>query len=188
MNQHPNLGQILSNAWQRRDAVHIAIIPVEAGVKLQPGQHVDIGSNGKAHAALRGESVGVVDPFLKVEVKEGEFFWLMLNPGSITSLHHEWTHKIFPSDVASMASAEEKIESEVWLSDYIGEWYKDGDYNTRVPMLKEEIDSILKGGGCTIYGREEHDVPSEFWYHMERLTGRTFSPEHRDSTYFSCTC
>lgn len=173
------LGSLLPNTWQPRDAVHVPVIPVEAADTLLPGQHISL-LEGKAIPAT-GNGIGVVDPFLTAPVKTGEVFLLMLYPGTITALRHEWSHSAFPSITA--VTGEERAESEAWLREFIGSRYKDDNL---VPMYKDVIEEIINGLHCTIYGREEHTPPpSEFWFHLERLTGRTFD---RDDMTFSCVC
>lgn len=84
------------DATAQRDAVHIATIPVIAGEMLYAGQRVEMHKGKAWRATVRG-SVGVVDPFLKKPVDEGQRFFLCLEPGSITSLRHDWTHPEFES-------------------------------------------------------------------------------------------
>ena len=73
-----------------RDAIHVAILPVIAGHILRPGEHVAV-VDGVAWST-KTETHGIVDPFLKSFVLEGERFYLCLYPGSITSLTHHWSH------------------------------------------------------------------------------------------------
>jgi hypothetical protein len=84
----PELGK-LPGGPTGRDAVHVAIVAVQATCELCPGWHVD--HLGK----LDGKSVGIVDPFLQQLVKPGDWFWLCLYPQSVTSLRHVWTHPVF---------------------------------------------------------------------------------------------
>jgi hypothetical protein len=96
---HLGLGQII-NKHQERDAIHIAVVPVMADEMLRPGQKVVatnyMGDGGRIVRKLTGEEhnihIGVIDPFLTVPVLRGQRCWLYLNPGSITSLRHDWTH------------------------------------------------------------------------------------------------
>lgn len=90
--QELGLGKVITTP-QKRDAIHIAIVPVTATTeKLFPGQHVD------AQGTMAGARVGIVDPYLTVPVKKGETFWLYLYPGSVTSLRHVWTHPAFAEE------------------------------------------------------------------------------------------
>jgi hypothetical protein len=127
---------------------------------------------------VRGLPVGVVDPFLFELVKPGDRFWLLLNPGSITGLRHDWSHPDFPNRAASDTAEAE--ESERWLREYIGnpEYYGD--------TFEEVIDNLIAGRGGTVYGREERQPPEEFWYHLERYTGVAVS--RLGNEYFDCRC
>jgi hypothetical protein len=94
--QHaPNLGELAADT-ARRDAVHVAVAPVVAGENLHPGHHVAL-KDGRAFA--KGQTIGVVDPFLTADVQEGERFWLFLYPNTVTSLRHVWTHPAFVAKV-----------------------------------------------------------------------------------------
>lgn len=86
------LGQIITDA-QQKDAVHIAVAPVNAAETLNPGDHVGV-RDGKAYE--KSKHIGVVDPFLKRPVVIGETFWLFLYPSTVTGLRHEWQHPAFP--------------------------------------------------------------------------------------------
>lgn len=93
------LGTIIGEG-EKRDAIHLAVEPIAAGVKLHAGQDVGI-FNGKAYPAGTVKSaqfklVGIVDPFLKQPVFPDEKFWLVVYPRQITSLRHVWTHPDFP--------------------------------------------------------------------------------------------
>jgi hypothetical protein len=89
----PNLGN-LPDDDARRDAVHIAVAPVVAGSRLQPGRRVGLASDGRAYS-VQVEQIGVVDPFLTEPVEAGQRFWLFLYPNTVTSLRHVWTHPAF---------------------------------------------------------------------------------------------
>lgn len=79
-----------------RDAIHLAAEPIEAGADMERATRVYIGNDGKAYPTLNG-GLGIVDPFLpNGGVKEGEKFWLIVNPRQITSLRHVWSHPDFP--------------------------------------------------------------------------------------------
>lgn len=89
---------------EHRDAIHLAVEPVEAGELLDPGQRVYL-RDGKAFKTTwdgLGNEIqhppGIVDPFLQIQVQPGERFWLVLNPRTITSLRHVWSHPLFPEE------------------------------------------------------------------------------------------
>lgn len=90
------LGHLIGDT-EKRDAIHLAVEPVECGARiLHAGEHVKL-VDGKAHKCLPGKGVGIVDPFLETEVIKGEKFWLVVYPRQITSLRHVWDHPQFPA-------------------------------------------------------------------------------------------
>lgn len=89
---HPTLGRPPSSTDQH-DAIHICIAPVIAAVNLSPGTHVRLSSDGRA--APGPKPIGITDPFRGSIAKAGQRVWLLLYPGSITSLRHDWTHPSF---------------------------------------------------------------------------------------------
>lgn len=84
-----------------RDAVHVAVLPVQAGEDLHPGQWVNINSVGLAVARHPSQSIGVIDPFRVGLVKRDEWFYLCMRPGTVTSLRHDWEHPSVPPRVES---------------------------------------------------------------------------------------
>lgn len=188
-NEHTleSLGTIL--AFDReRDAVHIAVIPVVAGEALASGRHVML-HDGKAYAKALPESaiVGVVDPFLHGGVGEGQRFWLFVLPCTITGLRHQWGHPAFPLQ-GPATTEEQQGESRRWLYKFAAENGVEYD---------ELVEGAANGSGCTFHGTDQHGPlgngeitvdATEFWRHVEVVTGLRFSTSHRNNTYFSCTC
>lgn len=161
-----------------RDAIHMAIIPVTTGdTTLSPGQHVRLDSRGRAVPASEGfKGIGVVSPWLPRPVCPGEKFWLLLNPGTITGLRHDWSHPAFPNRTA--AETAEREESERWLREEIGPCEQYGH------TFESVIEDIVTGQGGTFFGREERTATDEFYFHVERYTGVSVP---RDQ-YFDCQC
>ena len=93
------LGHILDHTETGRDAIHLAVVSVEAAHMLLSNQRIGLGANGKATANLPPEKkTGVVDPFLEEPVQKGERFWMVLKPRTIYSLRHVWSHPDFPDE------------------------------------------------------------------------------------------
>ncbi len=76
---------------QKRDAVHVAIIPVTCDDDLEPGQHVGIEYDDVVSSTAK-KKIGIVDPFLRDTVEAGVKFWLCLYPNTVKSLRHDWEH------------------------------------------------------------------------------------------------
>lgn len=81
---------------EKRDAIHLAVEPVEATEDMMPGDHIKI-LDGKAFLSHSSQSHGIVDPFLSsAGVKTGERFWFVMKPRMVKSLRHVWDHPDFP--------------------------------------------------------------------------------------------
>lgn len=182
-----------------RDAIHLAVEPVEAGEPLTPGRHVYL-ADGKAYVALEGKGVGIVDPFLGDWVRPGQRFWLVVYPRQITSLRHVWTHPAFDDAPQSGNPSESRAISKKWLED----WLADSDSGLSLDQFIE----VLEGGRVS-FSDDENDydpssvelmddeyiicrgfdaheeIPAEVWIHLENVTGRS-SPARPQ--YFTCSC
>lgn len=97
--------------------MHVAVVPVIAGARLRPGQHVCI-VDGRAVPEGAGASVGVVSPFVRGDTMTGRRCWVLLYPGSITSLRHEWTHPAFPLEEKEAIRTSAQAEAEAWLREF----------------------------------------------------------------------
>lgn len=175
----PKLGRIIEGE-AHRDAIHIAVAPVTAAERLHPGDHVLLNADGRA-TTRGGNAIGVVDPFLPDRVEKDEQFYLFLYPGTITGLRHEWTHPAFKELPQSSPPSKEKAKSEAWLRNLA--------MRERI-NYDELIDGAVSGnGGC--FGTDdgpEQTRTAEFWEHIENVTGKHLSAEHRDDTWFRCAC
>lgn len=166
-----------------RDAIHIAIIPIQAGEALHPGDKVEL-TGGKAFKHVGYKPIGVVDPFITGQVYPNQWFWLCLYPKTVINLRHEWEHPAFPPS---------KEASEKWLRDFVSK----ADCPSYEILLAAALGEPLKveyyGEAYTIdseylvfYGSDAHgDIPPELWMHIENVTGKKckYKP-----TMFSCSC
>lgn len=182
------LGTVI-DATAGRDAVHLAVEPAVAGEKLYPGSHVRLAGG---RAVTGGETFGIVDPFLKGPVYEGQHFWLVVYPRTITSLRHVWEHPAFVP-VATEATAptvaeNRKTASEKWMTDWAMEHMSDDYYGDRDKRTKEEAyAAAIRAGHDHFVGPYESArdyIDSEWWEHWEAITGEAGD---RDE-YFSCGC
>ena len=91
------LGQQPEVAVHQRDAVHIAIANVCCNCSyLQPGEHIGINPDNFDEAGTQYiPHIGIVDPFFKGFIHEGQRFLICLYPETTTSLKHVWTHPAF---------------------------------------------------------------------------------------------
>lgn len=93
MQDTPQLGQLLPATEYRRDAIHIAIAPVTAAEQLVPGQRIGFVDEGNTQlVGVSLKPLGIVDPYLLESVLPGQRFWMLIFPGTITSLRHIWEH------------------------------------------------------------------------------------------------
>lgn len=100
-----------------RDAIHVAIAPVECGPEgVSPGQEVGI-SDGKAcpHAV---PAIGIVDPFLTLAVAPGQRFWLFMFPNTAVGVRHHWTHPAFGNETAQSPGVSKAIKKLNELREY----------------------------------------------------------------------
>lgn len=93
MNEQPKVGKLLYSK-ARRDAIHVAVLPVIAAHTLRPGEHVGISYefDGLHFVGDVDDKIGIVDPFLTDTVPTNGKFYLLLYPNTITSMRHHWEH------------------------------------------------------------------------------------------------
>lgn len=173
MSDNVKVGELCSE-FAERDAIHMAIAPVIAGENLEPG--IDVGLNKDRKAVSFGECIGIVDPFLRRNVKRGERFYLFLYPGTITSLRHEWKHKSFCNN--------EREESVVWLEDFAYEVNKSFD-----ELLK--IGHKIAADGYAYVGDDHaqsifYERKREFLFHIGRIIN--IPDLNEKDVGFSCAC
>lgn len=193
------MGAILPDDAGGRDAVHVAVVSCVADLDMWAGKHVGIYTfNGTDYLASGGakQHIGIVDPFLKDGVKEGQRFWLYLYPRTITGLNHHWTHPAFEDNPTVYAPPKDKLASEQWLRNFI-ETNGHPRYELIIAAAEERGMSYSESHGYSIGARIEGEyfhfsgtdaggvIPSEFWDHIEVVTGRKMTVRPQ---YFSCSC
>jgi hypothetical protein len=175
------LGTIIDEG-QKRDAIHLAVLPVIAGARLYPGQRIDA-TDGIATPSHTG--LGIVDPFLSDAVHPEQRFWMVLKPRIITSLRHVWSHPGFPDEpVAGAPSADsEKAAARAALEIIAGSC--DINVDDMIGGAHAYLDHgeyLIEGGRWEGFG-----VPDAFWVHFETFTGRKVPADDREN-FFSCSC
>ncbi|MFT4064338.1 hypothetical protein [Paraburkholderia sp.] len=203
------LGTIIGPS-EARDAIHLAVEPVVAGVDLEPGDDVFLDKGEAFFRSSTGEpeTVGIVDPFLRGKVRRGERFWLVVYPRQITSLRHVWTHPSFDAvpdlpapvklvtaiaddwgSVVAPAALEkpsfdmERAEAETRLKQFADE------IGASLEELIERATDHAEAGDYWVEGDrfEGQSIPSTFWNDYETYTGRKVKADNRDN-FFSCFC
>jgi hypothetical protein len=207
------LGMIIDET-QKRDAIHLAVIPVQAIEKCWPGQHVN--EMGNTTPVPTSEFVGIVDPFLTGPVHPGQWFWLVIYPRKITSLRHVWSHPGFPEETlttwlapaglnrtpAEMVDEIRKRKAKLTAQEH-AENIENIKLETAKAFILREADGVglsyhrlidaanefLDHGDYVVGGDEMEGacLSSEFWDHFETVTGRKVDPKDRGS-FFSCSC
>lgn len=190
------LGTIIDDA-QKRDAIHLAVIPMVAGRRrLAVGAHVN--ASGVEVKPYSDTAVGIVDPFLPTSVEPGEHYWLVIYPRIITSLRHVWAHPAFPDETGTPAPPNpDRAAAEAWLREFISKSdCPDFDSVIRIAcgeslqLGDDAYDGASHNDGERLHfsGVDAHgDIPPEFWDHLEVYTGRKFEKSDR-AEYFSCSC
>ena len=159
-----------------KDAVHVAIVSIEAAQELKPGTHVEL-KHGKAFKKDPHEDdfspIGIVDPFLSAPVQAGHHFYLCLYPDTVTGMRHEWGHPAFDD----MNSVKAQLEA-------IGK-----QYSTSYDQIIEACEAFVAGENYCFWGDYGPDM---MYSHREeiaklyyQLTGETFDP---DQASFRCAC
>jgi hypothetical protein len=187
----PKLGGKLYGT-EPRDAIHIAVIPIQAGERLWAGGGVRIGEHsGKAYRTSReNDYVGIVDPFLMDDIKKDDWFYLFLKPNTITSLNHQWTHPAFPDKPASKVASFDQMVKNLHpelnsAEDRMKEFAEEIDVSYQELLdaaagYQERGEWLSDGGkfeGVSIY--------DGFWDDWRSLTGGN---TNNTGNFFSCSC
>lgn len=166
------------------DAIHVATMPVTAAETLKPGQHIGFKDEYRVTAAPAApyKLLGIVDPFLTADIVEGQRFFMLLYPNTITGLRHVWTHPDIAASGLGVGSSSEK-----WLRDFADE--VGADYHEMMQVAASHCDEGKKWGGdylCEGGKWEGQGTPEEFWTHYAAVTGKV--PTDGPTGIFSCSC
>lgn len=181
------LGHLITEPGEQnqRDAVHIAVVPVEATTRLARGQEIGVTADGKKSVVGSGVLVGIVDPFLVLDVMPGETFWLFLFQGSVNTLRHEWTHDAFPSahpNVVTKVQDTAKVIAEARMKKFAEE-----ECGWTISHLLDEAESAIEYGEGIHMGQTEGVVAyPEFMEDFAVLTGKDVTG--KSEPYFTCSC
>jgi hypothetical protein len=173
-----------------RDAVHIAVAPVIAGEQLRPGTQVCFIAEGNTETVVRVPRnkwggpekmpVGVIDPFMYDEViGKGTRCWMMLFPGTITSLRHEWTHPEFAKTDALRRIEFIAQQLDIPIKGLLGaakRWVESGGEDWTTQFGSEDWRDNFNGWQL-----------KQFWEAYQEHTG-TQVAEGLRSNPFSCSC
>jgi hypothetical protein len=184
------LGTIIGPG-EKRDAIHLAVEPVEAGEGLAPGDHIAI-KDGIATGVDVGTGLGIVDPFLTKRVKKGERFWFVMYPRMVHSLRHVWTHPAFPDEPgvsAVLAQAAPELNAKASAENALREMIAGLDCPSYETVLGRIIDGDFGDLGDEYFhfdGQDAHgELPPGFWELVEVVIGRKVGARPK---YFSCSC
>jgi hypothetical protein len=179
------LGTIIDDT-QKRDAIHLAVIPMVAPKRLAVGQHVD--KEGNPVAPYEAGAVGIVDPFLhRLGVDKGEYFWLVIYPRVITSLRHVWAHPAFEEEQGA-APKSTRTASEQWMMVWARKHMSDDYYGDEGRISDESAYAMALEAGRSLhigpYEDARDHIDNEWWSHWEAITGEI----GQRGEYFSCGC
>lgn len=193
------LGNTLTDEDLDRDAIHIAVYKAEAGEELWSGTHVRLNKAGVAKECRdTDKSIGIVDPFLEMNVKKGAKFYILLKPYTITGLSHLWTHPGVPdvevqmvggsgarADGSNLGLTKEQAEAEVWLE----------EFGEEIGLPAEDLIQVLSNANSDkgFFHTFNHDTPEDCWDKRKKMWESweiitQSKARDADSVPFSCAC
>jgi hypothetical protein len=181
------IGKLLPSG-SLRDAIHIAVAPVVAGVSMHPGQAACL-RDGEAWPVERGEGIGIVDPYLPEAVPTGGRCFLFLYPNTITDLKHTWTHPSFATERTNVLVDVSKEGDPVYAmaKQTLEKIAKDCEL-TYERLMKAGAANLARGTTLNTEGRDYGDEmggkEKEFWAAYEIVAGAKVT--YKDESIFSC--
>lgn len=184
----------LQDTDQGRDAIHVPIITMQAKEDLHLGLDMKYGVTKEGDIVMceNPRTIGILDPYLPHSkiIRKGQWFYVFLRPGSITSLAHVWTHPALPSSVPSTA---EPVREQTSPEDRILEFLN----NLQVEITLEEFCDILLDRGdmdkfkmfddyIIVQGQSIFaEIPHRIINDVESYLGQKVKNR---PLYFSCSC
>jgi hypothetical protein len=191
------LGKLIETP-QQRDAIHVAVAPVVAVGKLYPGQDIGFVEAGDTEKVGTHSTrmIGIVDPFLKSPVFDGQRFWMFVYPQTVTGMRHEWQHPAFEAEAAPTV---DKAASLQWMEEFAAknhshssEYYDGMGRNYTAADLLELAEDFLRTGDRHVQqgssSLRDYTPVVEFWHHFEVITGTKIGDHQRGQVPFCCTC
>lgn len=186
------LGHIIESIAER-DAIHVAVAPVEAAGFLKAGQHVGL-RDGKAIWMPPGDGLGIVDPYLTKDVNPGERFWLFLYPNTVTGMRHHWAHPAFGRDdvAAQKNETPKQAISRAWLTDFAKRLTEADRWEDEEPRCVLTYEDMLEAGKnrdfCLPFDTPDFvwDESEMFWHHYGVVTGDL--SRNGGHSPFRCAC
>ena len=186
--QEVNLGK-LPDKDAKRDAAHVAYIPVVSLTDLNPGEKVHAyfnSDNGYFEAFAREKyPTGIIDPFLMEPVKAGQLVYVVLFPNTITDMAHHWSHPAFPDRYKCETDFKKLKEAK----DFIRSFAEELDITFEEAL--NAGDEYLAMGVFLIlnYDTPEFvsDLAPSYWDAWSILRKRPI-PQDTDGSPFSCSC
>lgn len=190
------LGKLITNPNQSRDAIHIAVAPVECGAfTLYPGQHIGLDGEGKAVPArfkskpelfgVVDSAIGIVDPFLVETVDKGDKFFLFLYPATITSLKHVWEHPAFLAEKEKINFDSQNIAIEI-LQKYASDNHY--NYDWLLKILTEALIEPEAAYGGNETSSENINLNKTMLLTLTSVITGIKIPNNIDNIGFSCAC
>lgn len=173
------LGSVITGD-SHRDAIHVAVAPVVAAENLRPGQEIGFVDEAKTAVGHSTKPLGIVDPYLKAEVRRGQQFYILLFQNTVTGMRHEWQHPDFPAgSLVDRGAAKQFVEG---VAARVGLTFGE---------LMDAAEGWARHHDYTYENTESYkDVPyetwREFWKQFEVLTG--LRPDDVESHPFTCSC
>lgn len=185
MENAPKLGAIIGRDENvDKDAIHVAIAPMVLARAAYPNARVGVVAGlADPQAAHR---IGIVDPFLTEGASAGDRVWVLLFPGTVTSLRHEWLHPAFAPEPTARISKETHVaKSEEWIVQHANALGLSRD-----ALMADAADWLDIGDYFVQRDRttwRDNFNPREFWHHYEIVMG-TVVPEDKKGGMYCCSC